>query len=379
MACKYYYIDDTSALQAGGTITGLEAEGLLSITHELPTGEWDKQIQSILDKLTDADGLILDQRLDEGESLTGNQSKYRGTSLAQEIRILTKEGKIADLPIILLSATANITGSFDNTGIDLFDKIISKERIPDIFALVRSQLVALAEGYQLLNKIDKTQISKSINTILGKDDGFVKNIDPRFTTKLESFLKSPTHIIANFIIKEILEKCGFLISEELLAARLGINIKESSDWLALLEILNFASYTGVFSSGWRRWWMSDIEDWWGKFGAPDDLRTTQATDRVKVISAGTGLTKLAEIPLTEYAKSTLYWTICQGTGNAIDIIDGLLIENQDDLFPWQDRQYVSYYAALRRVNSDVWHEVSALERPKLEKLQNFFRRDRPGR
>src|SRR5580700_5499916 len=101
MECNYLYIDDTTAIQAGGTISGLESKDMLSIKHELPIGEWDSQIQFILDSLDKADGLILDQRLDQGSSSSGNQSKYRGTSLAQEIRVLAKEGKVADMPIIL--------------------------------------------------------------------------------------------------------------------------------------------------------------------------------------------------------------------------------------------------------------------------------------
>lgn len=36
-----------------------------------------------------------------------------------------------------------------------------------------------------------------------------------------------------------------------------------------------------------------------------------------------------------------------GSGVAIDTIDGLLIDGQDNNFPWQDKKYISIEEALR--------------------------------
>jgi hypothetical protein len=379
MGCNYIYIDDTTSLQAEGTIKGLQKKGILSIKHELPIGEWDQQIEFILEGLGNADGLILDQRLDQGASASGNPSKYRGTSLAQEIRVLTKEGKLKDIPIILLSAEANITGSFDNTGIDLFDKVISKERIPHVFPIVRNQLVALVEGYEILNTLDRGQKSKSCADILAIGGDELSQIDPRFISKLESMLMSPSHLISNFIIKEVLEKSGFLIDEKLLAARLGIDLHKSPDWPAVVDGLKSALYKGVFCTGWNRWWMSSIEDNLKSMGLGDDLRTMAGPDRVEFLRNVLGINNLVASTPLKYAKSVMFWNIDRGTEAPIDVTDGLLIQNQDDLYPWQDRQYVSFLAALQRINSDQWRDVSALEKPKLEKLQIIFKRERTRR
>lgn len=379
MGCNYIYIDDTTTLQAEGTIKGLEKQDVLSIKHELPIGEWDQQIEFILEKLTNTNGLILDQRLDQGASASGNPSKYRGTSLAQEIRVLTKEGKVKDIPIILLSAEANITGSFDNTGIDLFDIVISKEKVPHVFAMVRRQLVALVEGYEILNGLDKAQKSQCCADILGIEAEKLNQLDPRFISKLESILPRPPHLISNFIIKEVLEKSGFLIDEKLLAARLGIDMEKSASWPSVLEAINSSLYKGVFCAGWTRWWMHIVEDVLKALGLVDDLRTMPGPNRVEFFQNVLGITELVPSTPLEYAKSLMFWNIDQGTGYPIDVTDGLLIQNQDDLYPWQDRQYVSYLAALQRINSDEWREVSALEKPKLEKLQNIYKRERVRR
>ncbi|RZJ85116.1 MAG: hypothetical protein EOO20_20435, partial [Chryseobacterium sp.] len=146
MACKYLYIDDAAAEKALGTITGLQKEGVLEVCHIPPKGEWNDEIKSILDDVKQYNGLILDQRLDQERAANGQHSHYRGTSVAQEIRVLVKENELDDLPIVLLSAEANISGSLDSTGGDLFDHIVSKEDIGKIFPKTRDILIGLCMG-----------------------------------------------------------------------------------------------------------------------------------------------------------------------------------------------------------------------------------------
>ena len=376
MACKYLYIDDNTKEQAEGTISGLTAGGGLEIEHINPSGNWDDQIQYIFDNIIGFHGLILDQRLDQAKGLNGHESKYRGTSLAQEIRVLSKEGKVKDLPIVLLSAEANITGSFDSTGVDLFDFVVSKESVSEIFNETRLRLIALASGYEKLLKIDKAKVSESSTDVLAIPEERLKKLDPRFVSKLEKVILMQPHLISNFLIEEILQKSGLLINEHLLAARLGVDIETSKDWPMVLELFEKAAYTGLFCEGWTRWWTDDVELLWATYFERSDLRLLEAAEKVALIQALVKKESIVAAVKLQYARSNTFWTICAGTGKPIDITDGLLIDNQDDLYPWQDRQYVSHLAALQRINSATWKDVSALEKPKLDKLQTIYKRER---
>lgn len=379
MACKYLYIDDADTEKALGTITGLQKKDILEINHILPKGEWNNEIKSIIDDVKDYNGLILDQRLDQGKSANGEHSHYRGTSVAQEIRVLVKEKQLDDLPIVLLSAEANISGSLDSTGADLFDHIVSKEHVGSVFEETGNILLGLCEGYHLLSKLDRTKQENGLLMLLESSESEIKTLDQRFVSKMLSLMSSPSHLISNFIIHNLLKQDGILITEALLAARLGIDLGKSKHWDRVLEILEDCKYTGVFNQGWKRWWMNRVMDWWDGISPDLDLRTLPAEARIKLIREKTGIEDLVPLTTIEYAKSSLFWVICQGTKQPIDTTDGLLIADQDDLFPWQERKYVSYYAALNRDNADQWKNVSVLEESKLTILQKIFKKERVRR
>lgn len=366
------YIDDADNLKVRGTISGLEAEGELNITHDQPTGVWETQLTPFLDSSfkEDYQGIILDLRLDDFNSSKSPLSKYKGTSLAQELRTLMKEKRLSEIPIVLLSAEHNLKESFDLTGNDLFDIVQSKEHLQPMN--FRNELVALAEGYERLrDEISPTKIS-AISNILNKN---IEDIDVRFVAKLQSLLQSPIHQIASFLIRHLIGKNGILISESLLAARLGIDLENSTHWNDLLIHLDDFSYKGVFDSGWKRWWMHDIDTWWTKV-YNSKLRQLSASDRVKILIESTKLSNIRAATPFQMARSDKFWSVCSGSNIPIDTIDGLLVSNQDHLYPWQDREYVSFYEAVNRTNVEKWKDVSPLEKVKLEQIKSLYSRDR---
>jgi hypothetical protein len=380
MECKYLYIDDAPTAQANGTISGLAEAGKLQITHDHPTGSWDEQIQYIIDKVKNFHGLILDLRLDQGTSKNGSQSNYRGTSLAQELRILSREKKVDDLPIILLSAEENLINYFDSTGDDLFDLIISKEKISAHFQVTKEQLCALAIGYPLLRTIAKENTTKSLESILSLPENDFTNLDPRFLTKLVELMVT-AHGFSNFFINQVLKRNGIFIDELTLAARLGIDITNSSDWPDFKSYLyGKIGYHGLYADGWNRFWSYQFDNWITEtINPPEDFRSIKAIDRIKLITEKTDFKKLTAAVPYKLANSDKFWDICQGSGNALDVTEGLLVTNQDALFPWQDRKYVSIQSALYRENSHKWNDVAALEKPKLDKLKAIFGRERVRR
>lgn len=211
---------------------------------------------------------------------------------------------------------------------------------------------------------------RTIKSILQID---ITNIrDARFITTFNEQLKQPIHNVAKFILVELLKRQGLLISEEILAARLGIDLKRSADWNTFLErILSSIKYVGVFSDYWMRWWMPLLEKWWNSVSPNNYLRSLSAIERVEIIKKETGFNNLIPIEKSEKSSSNTFWTICKGSHIPIDTIDGLILVNQDNLYPWQDKEYVSIDEVLAEENKDEWIDVATSEKMRLEKLKNI--------
>jgi hypothetical protein len=381
MTCKYLYIDDNSKDNAKGIITGLQKEGELSIDFDNPKGDWEKERERILsDAFKSYNGLILDLNLEEMPNKEKETSYYKGSSLAQEYRNLSKAGKLKEIPIVLLSATVNLEKYFDRTNEDLFDLIVPREWLNDpiLFDPLRQKLVSLSVGYELISKCknNENNLIELFKYNLG-----LENI--RFLSEMKSVIGYPSHTVSNFIIKNLLEKSntpvsGILITEEILATRLGIDISKSNDWRSVLNDLKKYNYGGVFSEGWERWWMSGIEHWWKtELDLKNSLRATSASQKVDILIDKLGLKALVPLVKNEKSKSETFWTNCVGSSIAIDTVDGLLVAGQDSCYPWQDKKYICYEEALKPKGKDKWKKLSPSEEYKLEILQKKYPNERP--
>lgn len=374
MACKYLYIDDNLFENAHGIMVGLEKDDELSIKFENPIGHWEQQRQDLLSPdFNNYDGLILDLNLEEMPNKSNIHSKYQGSSLAQEIRNLSKADRMKEIPIILLSATVNLEKYFDKTNEDLFDLILSRENLTGgVFIGVREKMIALSEGYTLINRCKDTN---DFSSLFEHD---MSSEDMRFMGEIKSVFEYPIHTISTFIIKNLIERSGILISEQILATRLGIDREKSSDWEILLEQLQGFKYSGVYSKGWKRWWMSGLEHWWERdVNIDTSLRSIKVTEKVDILKQKYNIDNLVAIKKSAKAKSEYFWTNCAGNGTPIDPMDGLLIANQDNYYPWQDRCYVCIEEALKPTGKDKWKRLSPSEDFKLEQLKRAFPNERP--
>lgn len=377
MAFKYLYIDDNSEENAKGIITGLGNEEL-SIDFDNPKGDWEEERKRVeSDEFKGYNGLILDLNLEETPNKGKEISHYKGSSLAQEIRNLAKAGMIKEVPIILLSATINIEKYFDRTNEDLFDLILSREKLndTDLFPSMRHKLISLSRGYELISKCknENNNLTELLKYNLEKEN-------VRFLGEMKTVIENPAHTVSNFIIKNLLEKSGILIPEKILATRLGIDDSKSADWDKVLEKCDKFSYKGVFSDGWKRWWMSGLENWWSsELQIEKSLRSTKASDKVNFLKEKLELSKLVPLEKAEKSKSETFWTKCVGSGIAIDTVDGLLIAGQDNYFPWQDKCYISIDEALKPKGKENWKKLSPSEEFKLELLKKQYPNERPAR
>lgn len=375
MAYNYLYIDDNKIEEADGVIAGLSLNDTLLVEFKNPLGEWEQERNRMeSDEFKKYDGLILDLNLEENKNPENHKlSRYKGSTLAQEIRNLSRSGKIKETPIILLSATKNLTSLFDDTNKDLFDMIISKESLTgkDEFEINIRKLEAIAQAYKILST------ERKVNKIFATD---FENEDVRFISEIEHQLSKPSHSISNFFIKEIFDKNGVLISEEVLFARLGVDIKKSKieDISKLNDFLSTSVYEGIFSQGWNRWWMRKVEKLWESISENKTLRSLDAEQRVSILNEKLQLTLKAS-ELDAKAKSSKFWTICKGSGRPIDNVDGLLVARQEKTYPWQDKVYISFEEALKPINKGAWLDISENEKIKLEMLKRKFPNERPAR
>ena len=255
--------------------------------------------------------------------------------------------------------------NLDTTGHDLFDYRFVKEARPN-WEKVAQKLQSISNGYNFLNNY-KTDLSK----ILHRD---ITTIDPRIVGKLiDSESHFPTHDYVQQIIKEVIRKPGPLINENLLAARLGINILESPDWQTLLDtVFQDEKYYGVFSDGWTRYWADLIIN---KFKSVSGKRlsTLNAKERVEILIKNTGIERLVPANPIPNSVSTNFWTICEYYKKPLDPLEGFRILYNKDPKPWQEQQYLSFEAAAERHGLKDGLKVHPSEYNRLESVKNLIR------
>lgn len=297
------------------------------------------------------DGLLLDLRLD-GE---GSKAHYRAPALAQEIHTRAVEDKdgFPICPLVLWSNDEKLDDSYwpDDTSHDLFDLTIFKEKLADLdvkYALKTARkLVSLADGYSQILALQETGFDR-ISLLLDKPSVFLQALDPRITKPLgEGIGDTSVYDQARFIHQQLLTiPNSALVSSEILAARLGLNIREVSDFDDFADkLFPNARYTGAFAYGWPCWWMSVVEkEWINLKDCPGALRNIRAEKRVECIRNNSDRQELQPAATIELTNSTTFWTVCQVTRQPLDPMEGYAVDKQ--LYPWQNTQYVSLHGKL---------------------------------
>jgi hypothetical protein len=351
---KFLYYDDPVAAKEG-----TQEDSLKSVVARLQTStlevepffvqSWELQKNDIITKIKEsASGLILDWKLNENvNSNTKEKANYNAEGLAQQLRAMMTSGEseIGNFPIILCSANADFVKTYekDDSSHDLFDAVFEKK---DLDKKAANQLVNISKTYNFLRK------NHSVTQILGleKRNLLAYDIDVRLIVAIEERQKKVVHELSKFLLKEVVQPIGVLIDEKVLAARLGIDMKKSSDWQKLLELLKTENvdYSGVFSDSWKRWWAYKLESWWkSTFEESEHLKYTTATKRVSQLIEKTGLQNLIPATKLPLCHSEEFWTVCIGYDQPIAIEDTFRTKNEPR-YVWQDEEYISMSAALER-------------------------------
>ena len=248
MKRKVLYIDDEingGRPQIEAIKDALEATDLLEV-ELFETGD----LPIIIERINQGDisGVILDLELDSAVNSKGERVQYKAPTLAQNIREKSIQLQNLDVPIILCSTQDKIKNLYkrDLSSHDLFDMRFHKE-LRD-YNKESQRIHDLIMGYEIISKT-----GLKMDKILGVE---LNQIDSRIYSSLLISETLPTYNISQLILKDLIYMNGPLITEDLLAARLGVDIEGSPQWAVLRdEIFSDTKYKGAFSTGWDRWWM----------------------------------------------------------------------------------------------------------------------------
>lgn len=300
--------------------------------------EFEKSRSEILEDKT-IDGLIIDLKLDEN----AENANYTAPPLAQAFRSkyaeIAKTGSRIDIPIILFSTDSKIDDlyAYDSTSHDLFDFRMSKTS-SEKYPLYSRRLFAITNGYKQINNI---QGDIDVNQLLNYN---IKGLEPRIFEDCEIIPNLPAYEYAKRILRGLLFYDSYLIDDNILAARLGIDKDASQDWNRIKELYSDAKYNGIFSEGWERWWMPEVNNIFKKISGGKSLSNLKASDRVLYYTEYSNITPAT---LIEKSESTRFWTICRCYMKPLDPREGFRIIRRNRM-PWHDSQYISLEAALTR-------------------------------
>ncbi len=334
---KVFYLDDEKNDLVLPIKEKLESTGKLSVTWEKPA-TFEDELLVIEKLLQDHHCVLLDLQLDEKQE-DGTQVRYQAPTLAQQIRTLGSEKRIPECPIILCSTADKVKISFnrDFTSHNLFDWTFMKS---DINTETVGKIISVIEAYSTVSKS-----KKDFSDLLKRN---YHDIDERILSRFVNEDDPPVHEICRTILNEIVQVRGVLIEEDVLAARLGIDIEKSKGWEDIKsQLFEEAKYSGIFSSSWQRWWADKVFDIFEQ-KTKANLASLEARERVDLLQEHVKEPIVASAPL-KFCQSTNFWTVCQVTRKAIDPFEAFKIDMKEEPKPWQDYQYVSLYALLERL------------------------------
>lgn len=206
------------------------------------------------------------------------------------------------------------------------------------------------------------------------------NLDCRFIEEMNHKLSLPSNNAAQFIMREVIAHPCFLIEEDLLAARLGIDKNKSSDWNVLLEkyINPYCKYKGIYSDIYDRLVMGEIENWWRNNIIDKSLQGTDGDERVERIIKFTGLNNLVEANKLPGCRSNSFWYICSGYKKPIGELDFYTVKTKKlKDYSWQEKGTICMDAVVNEINIKEWEDISYSEKDRFTKWSKYYVMKKP--
>jgi hypothetical protein len=302
-------------------------------------------------------GLLLDVALTNALDDQQQPVGFDGIALAQQVRTLQTRARspnsaenLPEFPIIRLSKRDVVREyvNKDSTSDDLFDEHIDKEVVLDDPNCAARIAVALATDYPAIIAFANVEPEDAaLAKLLGCEGSLLSRLDPRVLLGLRR-PGAPAHVLARFVVVELLGRAGPLVDSELLAVRLGVDTTVSDDWPKLAELLEASRYAGVFAGGYARWWMASTLDWWQREIDEDSTPARlSAVERVNLIKAATRLERLTPVEGTGDSPGTRFWHRCANSDRPVDAAEGFPLLPVYGMETWHDTEYLCLEEALR--------------------------------
>jgi hypothetical protein len=304
-----------------------------------------------------ADGLLIDHNLQAVAADDGTRVEYRARSLAVELRERMAAGELPSIPIVLWSVNGELEKSFarEPSTARPFDWVLRKSVDAEYATYAVEVLMALVSGYKAL-------ATREVLHLLRAPDSVVAGLDPRLDAFLRCLDDAPVSEAAQALLHGVVAPSGPLVPDVVLAVRLGIDIKASIGWSALLHSLENAQYGGPFSEGFRRWWWSEVLSFWSTI-SETPLRSLSAESRVSLLKQA-GFADL--VPLVPAGEPGV-WHVSRVSGLALPASQAVQVLPEPP-FPWLDRGYVSEVEVIERLAfRDGWR-IHPLERTRISRL-----------
>jgi len=306
----YIFVDDATGPESDSERYRklLDKEGELAVDLVPP----DRSTLLVAEPELEAgiDGYILDINLSDQIDDHGKRFRGTGAGLAQDLRLLQTKGPNEGQrprPIVRLCA-AQVFQDYlagDDSTTDIFDLGFDKEMIGDVAPLVRAKLAVLPELYATVQGTQEGAAPK----LLGVETEHYERLHSRFRAALETELTRKPHEAVSFIIRQLFEPPGLLISEQLLAIRLGVDKARSGGWERLKDYFSPARYVGVAGNGFRRWWMDLVLSRCAQPGSPPLFRLS-AVERVAALNKA-GFGDLVPLMPTPESPGDRPWLLSQ--------------------------------------------------------------------
>jgi len=333
---RYFYIDDE--VDTIKSIADGINENNIVMVDVFPLSEY-KEFEKLTGKLRDDwdnfDGLILDLKLDGGGV---DSTKFTATSLAQWISSYVITEKKSAKPVVLLSNDLQCASyKADITSHDLFDIVLERGGNLDWKWLAKT-LNVLAEDYEKINN----DTEKNLKELLQCD-----SIDTG-STYFAPFLDRTTFNVsqfASFILNDLFKHPGLLISDNLLAARYGVDKEKSGKaWQEFkIKYLGVARYSGLFGRMLELYWSKKTQEVFVELTGGRSAVSMTTTQRVRVLKEKVkDAQELIAYDSDDEMISNYCWTIDEVTGEPLDSSDGYMIQEDGGLKSWQEPRFLSF-------------------------------------
>lgn len=364
MSIRFLYIDDDEYQDLARLISKLDSDEDIEIDHIQVM-----DIPDVLDKYKQGSsqgsysGFIIDQELTKMNQ-EGKRVPYHGTTLAQHLRTEMTTGSLPYCPLILLSNNRVIVASFkpDDTSADLFDYVIVKDSltVPQFVDRAKKTLKDVVAAYQLAVDVKSAEDMSDVDIqrLLACDEEQLKYLDNRFKDFLRSKSDMP-HAIVSLIYSTLVRSAGTLVTEKMLATKLGVDIDNSNDWAKLIQELSFSEYKGLFANLKARWWMSSINQWWyNNSESGDPLQSLSCEERVAELKQITGYDEISPIEIKYKGRdqSDKLWVNCVVSGTPLDPYDALRVRDTG-LMSWEQPKYLDIETVLKREHAKKGYRI----------------------